>query len=249
MALLRRYLPPKIVYTIEHLFPSKRSHKKRMIDHYKQFIKPGDLVFDVGANLGERTKVFRAIGATVVAIEPTSYCVNYLKALFVDDPKVIVLPVALGEKEGTGEININEKLPVLSTMSNKWINNSRFSENNLWNKKETITITTLDSLISKYGTPVFCKIDVEGFEYEVISGLSSSIPFISFEFMYEFIEDTMKILDKINDLYPGEFNFNVGEEMDLFQKTWSNKQSLLSSLRNENNPTLWGDIYVRELLR
>lgn len=247
MAILRKYLSPPLVYTIEHLFPSKRSHRERMIEHYKQFIKPGDLVFDVGANLGERTKVFRAIGAKVVAVEPTNYCVAYLRALFANDPDVTILPVALGQKEGTGEININEKLPVLSTMSNKWINNSRFSNSNTWDKKETITIATLDSLIQKYGRPSFCKIDVEGFEYEVISGLSSSIPLISFEFMYEFIEDTKKIVDRINSLYAAEYNFNIGEEMDLFQPQWSDAQTLFASLKERNDPILWGDVYVREL--
>lgn len=247
MALLRKYLSPPVVYTIEHLLPSKRAHKKRMIEHYKQFIKSGDLVFDIGANLGERTKVFRAIGAKVIAVEPTNYCVHYLRALFDKDPDVTVLPVALGQKDGVGEININEKLPVLSTMSNKWINNSRFSNTNTWDKKETISITTLDSLIEKYGRPTFCKIDVEGFEYEVISGLSSSIPILSFEFMYEFIDDTKKIVDRIKTLYNAEYNFNIGEEMDLFQKHWSEPNILFKSLQDRNDVTLWGDIYVREV--
>ena len=246
MAFMRKYLHPKIVYGIEHLFPAKRAHRERMIAHYKQFINVGDLVFDVGANLGERTKVFRALGARVIAVEPTSYCVKYLQSLFDEDEDVIILPFALGKVDGVGEINVNEKLPVLSTMSNKWIENSRFAANNQWDKKETIKITTLDALIKKYGKPVFCKIDVEGFEYEVISGLSASIPMLSFEFMFEFLDDSMKIIDKLCETYPSEFNFNIGEEMDLFCGEWLEKDSLLGALNKQNNPTLWGDIYVKE---
>src|SRR5689334_4646326 len=41
---------------------------------YRQFVGPGDLVFDVGANVGHVTKVFLRAGARVVAIEPQSIC-------------------------------------------------------------------------------------------------------------------------------------------------------------------------------
>jgi len=245
MALLRKYLSPKLAYEAEHLFPSKRAHRARMIEHYRQFIKSGDLVFDVGANLGERSKVFRALGAKVIAIEPTSYCSNYLKDLFKGDSNVVVVPKALGEKEGTGEINVNEKLPVLSTMSSKWATESRFSKDYQWERKETISITTLDVIIKQYGIPKFCKIDVEGFEKQVLSGLSTPIPMISFEFLFEFLDDSKECIDKILSLSNAQFNFNIGEEMDFALQSWSIKQQLLEAIINRNDPKLWGDIYAK----
>lgn len=43
---------------------------------YEQFIRPNDICFDIGANMGNRTEVFLKLGAKVIAVEPQSECVN-----------------------------------------------------------------------------------------------------------------------------------------------------------------------------
>jgi FkbM family methyltransferase len=248
MGLLRKTLSPKHAYAAEHLFPSKRRHRQRMIQHYSEFINNGDLVFDVGANLGERTMVFRALGAKVIAIEPTQYCSQYLKQLFKNDPNVTVVPQALGAEPGTGEININENLPVLSTMSGKWSTESRFSKDYTWEKKEIISITTLDYLIKEHGIPKFCKIDVEGFEYQVLRGLSTPIPVISFEFLFEFLNDAKLCMEKITSLSTVQYNYNIGEEMGFTLPLWTSGNIVIESIREQNNAKLWGDIYAKAIL-
>src|SRR3954471_20046 len=57
------------------LFPAR-------IAFYRQFIKPGNLVFDVGANVGNRVEVFLKCGAKVIAVEPQPNCVDILKGKF-----------------------------------------------------------------------------------------------------------------------------------------------------------------------
>lgn len=52
--------------------------RRRALVHYRQFVKSGDLVFDVGANVGNRTAVFLRLGARVVAVEPHASCVAEL---------------------------------------------------------------------------------------------------------------------------------------------------------------------------
>ena len=42
-------------------------------------------------------------------------------------------------------------------------------------------VTTLQNLMEEFGQPYFIKIDAEGFEQEILSGLSSTIPCLSFE--------------------------------------------------------------------
>lgn len=49
------------------------------LEFYSQFIHPGDLVFDVGANVGNRTKIFLRLGARVVAFEPQASCARVLQ--------------------------------------------------------------------------------------------------------------------------------------------------------------------------
>jgi hypothetical protein len=49
-----------------------------------------------------------------------------------------------------------------------------------WDNVISVPLVTLDELIARYGEPQFCKIDVEGFEHEVLSGLSQPLPALSF---------------------------------------------------------------------
>ena len=44
-----------------------------------QFVKPGDLVFDIGAHLGNRTRAFVALGCRVVAVEPQPHVARMLR--------------------------------------------------------------------------------------------------------------------------------------------------------------------------
>jgi protein-L-isoaspartate O-methyltransferase len=48
----------------------QRSRAAAMDALYRQFVKPGDLVFDIGAHVGDRVAAFRRLGARVVAVEP-----------------------------------------------------------------------------------------------------------------------------------------------------------------------------------
>jgi hypothetical protein len=45
-----------------------------------------------------------------------------------------------------------------------------------------VPVTTLDIAIEQFGVPAFCKIDVEGFEVEVLKGLSHAITNLSLEY-------------------------------------------------------------------
>ena len=151
---------------------------------YSQFIKPGDLCFDIGAYRGGRTEVFLKFGARVVAVEPQEKCIKYLQKKFGKEPRFTLIGKGISDKEGELTLSICEEADGISTFSDKW-KIGRFS-NYKWNKKKIVSCTTLDNLIKEFGLPVFCKIDVEGFEFQVLNGLSHPIPNISFEFTKEF---------------------------------------------------------------
>lgn len=213
---------------------------------YKTFVNKGDLVFDVGANVGNRTSVFLDLGAKVVAIEPQSHCAEMLKHKFGRDPRLTIIQKALGQNEGIGVIHTCGA-ETISSMSDEWINavksSGRFSDYN-WQNEEDVQITTLDVLISRFGTPSFCKIDVEGFESKVLRGLSTPIRTISFEFTPENIDNTIDSLMKIETLGKYAYNWSLEESLQLELDDWTTSEKMIQIL-SKIDPPLWGDVYAR----
>src|SRR3954462_11997098 len=93
---------------------------------YAQFVQPGDLVFDIGANLGNRTDTFVALGARVVAVEPQAELAAQLRARYADNPDVTVLDGALSDSAGEAEMMISDA-PTLSTLETSWVENMQAS--------------------------------------------------------------------------------------------------------------------------
>src|SRR5438477_11852892 len=80
---------------------------------YGQFVKPGDLVFDVGSHVGDRVAAFRRLGARVVACEPQPALVTTLRLIYGRDRKVTIEPVAVGAKAGEIKLQINVANPTV----------------------------------------------------------------------------------------------------------------------------------------
>ncbi len=234
----------KAIYeTFAFLLPKNEVLSREILNFYSQFIKKGDLCFDVGAHKGNRTAIFLRLGAKVVAVEPQESCVKYLKAKFGEKPNFVLVEKGLAEKEGEFIMSICEEANDISTFSEKW-KTGRFSDYK-WNKKQLVPVTTLDSLIKEFGLPVFCKIDVEGFEYQVLRGLSQPIKYISCEFAKEFFSDTKKCVDHLVSLGYGNFNYSLGESMNLSTQSWLKAEELFKQLNLESDKLMWGDIYAK----
>ena len=73
-------------------------------------------------------------------------------------------------------------------------------------------MTTLDALVARYGRPVFCKIDIEGYEAEALAGLSQPLPVISFEFIPAARQDALRCLLRLQQLGHYQFNWSLGEQ-------------------------------------
>lgn len=218
----------------------------KYIDFYHQFIDKGDLCFDIGANRGHRTEVFLRLGGRVVAVEPQKSCASYLKVKY--NRKIVLEEIALGSRVESSIMYICEDT-TLSTLSKEWTQKAskRFRTLN-WNKKQEIQVSTLDSLIEKYGTPKFCKIDVEGYELEVLKGLSSSIPFISFEYMTpDNDEITLACIDYLYSINNNlMLNYSSGDSMILDLKYWKEYDKFIEILKSDAFlKSGWGDIYIQ----
>src|SRR5262245_42371448 len=76
------------------------------VELLSQFVRKDSLVFDIGANVGHLTRVFRHLGATVVSLEPQERIFRILQKVYRDDPRVKPINKAMGAKEGEGEITL-----------------------------------------------------------------------------------------------------------------------------------------------
>ena len=177
-------------------------------------------------------------------VEPLPKCVEQLKIKFKKKDNVEIVQKAVGRTIGNMTLEVNTNMPTTSTMAKHW-KNGRFS-NEKWDQKIIVETTTLDELIKIYGLPSYIKIDVEGFELDVLIGLSQKAGIISFEFTSEFLDQTINCLDHLKKIGYHEYNFSIGERRKFYSQ-WSNTKDLIQKLRNEilNDELLWGDIYCK----
>lgn len=139
-------------------------------------------------------------------------------------------------------------LPTLSTLSDEWIRTTRehgrFAKH-YWDSEVSVQVTTMDKLVEKYGTPLFAKIDVEGYEYEVIKGLNKPIKYISLEFAYEYLESIFLSLEHLAGLGQIQVNYAKGKAPQFASKTWlSVEEPKEEMMLLEKKLSSWGDVYV-----
>src|SRR5215475_11533765 len=103
------------------IYHGRGARVRAMDTLYSQFIAPGDLVFDVGAHVGDRVAAFRRLGARVVAVEPQPALHRTLGLLFGRDRNVMLVRAAVGRHSVTAEMRINLDNPTLSTLSDDFI--------------------------------------------------------------------------------------------------------------------------------
>lgn len=216
---------------------------------YSQFVSPGDLVFDIGANVGDRAAVFVSLGARVVAVEPSEDCASKLSRRFRDKQRVCVLPAGLAAEEGVQDLYVSSLHP-LSSMSPEFMEATRRSGRFAsveWPDVRPVPVTTLDRLIEQHGKPAFCKIDVEGYEGEVLRGLTTPVPSLSVEFICERLQATEEAVSHLEQLGSFEFNYSLRESMELANPEWTTGVGVLQALRATclRAGLAWGDVYAR----
>jgi FkbM family methyltransferase len=216
----------------------------------KTLIKDDSLVFDVGCNMGEKANNFLQLNARVVGFEPQPKCVKELLKRFENNNKIVIEPIGLDSIKGISFI-YEASHNTISSMSLDFINTvkkERFNGYN-WGEKIEINVDTLDNMISKHGKPTYIKIDVEGYELNVLKGLTIPIDIISIEFTPELCQtsiDCVNYMEKIN----GDCIYNYGyrEDLDFKFDKWLTKEELLTYITSITDFKFeFGDIYIKKL--
>ena len=214
---------------------------------YSQFVQPGDLVFDVGAHVGDRVASFCRLGARVVAIEPQPAFARLLKLLYSRRKNVAIEAAAIGRQSGTTCMLINADNPTVSTASEEFVRAAQGApgwEGQNWANSLNVPMTTLDLLIERHGSPRFIKIDVEGLEEEVLQGLSHPIKALSFEFTTIQRQVALACIDRCVTLGFSRFNVALGESQTFVHADWLDGTAIRQWLLDVSHDANSGDVYA-----
>lgn len=208
------------------------------------------LYFDIGANIGDYTNSLMEKNEydKIICVEANPNIIQKLKNRFFENNKIEIINKAVSSEKGFVDFYVCESCDVVSTCDIEWINQSRFSDNKTWSKFEIETIS-IDDLVNKYGIPEHIKIDVEGYELNVIKGMTKNYGSqIKFEWAEEKLNDIFEIIDYLSLIGYSKFSYILQDKYDEEPFEYFSKKEFEEKFKNMCVPSrqdLWGMIFVK----
>jgi FkbM family methyltransferase len=229
------------------IYHGNRKRSAAMVEFYRRFAQPGDLVFDIGAHVGDHVATFRRLGARVVTVEPQPALARILKLFYGRDRNVVIEQTAVGRAPGTTTLMINIDNPTISTASDDFIraaHGARGWEGEAWTTSIMVPVTTIDALIARHGLPSFIKIDVEGFEAEALAGLTQPVAALSFEFTTIQRDVAHAAIARCGGLGLDRFNAALKDIKAFVHADWIEQNDIARWLAGLPDCANSGDIYA-----
>jgi FkbM family methyltransferase len=205
------------------------------------FVEPGYLVFDVGANRGVYAEVLISLGCRVVAVEPNPALLPLIRRRA---PAATVVHAAVGAQDGETSLKVGDQPDedLHSTLSDRYAADLEKTLGYTLTRKIMVPMVSLASLTAKYGEPEFVKIDVEGWEAEVLRGLAEPPRALSFEFHGSMLDELSKCLVLLPSYV---FRISIGNDF-RWSTEWMDASSTLAAARHfaEGHPELFADVYA-----
>jgi FkbM family methyltransferase len=225
--------------------PHERREFRGDVELYRSLLPPGALCFDVGANLGDKSEAMLRSGARVVAFEPNPLVVPELRARCGADKDWNLVEAALGSGPRIAILHA-QKIHSQSSLAQGWENGKVIA-------RFPVPVVTLDAAIEGFGLPDYCKIDVEGWELEVLTGLTQPVPLISFEFHLDDngVRNARSCLERLAKFGPSRLNITPAESSTFHFKEWLPLEGFLERFPGNVISTLpgnpYGDMFVKSV--
>jgi FkbM family methyltransferase len=223
---------------------TERHQFETSIDLYQRMLPEGALCFDVGANIGEKSEALLEAGGRVVAFEPNPRVLPELRARCSRFDSWEEVAAAVGSTPGIARL-YDRSWPGLSGLHEDWGGGPPTAV-------RFVPVVTLDAAIEIFGVPFYCKIDVEGWEREVLEGLSQAVPLLSFEFHLSEreVEKVLACVARLEFLGSGHFNLTPGDGSEFYFRDWLPLEDFASffpgDLKESLGESPYGDIWVRQ---
>jgi FkbM family methyltransferase len=212
------------------------------IRFYRSLLPSGALCFDVGANIGEKSEALLKAGARVVAFEPNPLVLPELRARCSYQKNWTIVAAALGSGAAISTLYACQAHSG-SSLDRDWPGKVIGTYN--------VPVVTLDAAIQMFGKPFYCKIDVEGWELEVLKGLTQPLPLLSFEFNLssKHLAKTLACLERLMDFGPSHVNLTPAEDSTFYLQEWVLLEQFIKwfpgDLKRSLPGALYGDIFIK----
>ena len=202
------------------------------------------LFFDIGCCNGKWIDANYQEDIMFIGIEP--HKVQYAECVerFADKKNVKMVNLLVANRVGEFDFYPFDQI---STVSNDWMTKSRHRHTE-YPPPYKVQSTTLDLIIAQFGIPDYIKIDVEGFEYEVLKGLTQKVGMIAFEFVEEIDTMVWDCMKYLHDLGYNEFDWTHWDQYNYRPEKWKSYQEQVDEFKGifrVGREQCWGMIYAK----
>ena len=205
------------------------------------------ILYDIGANKGLYTDTLIDKYDKCILVEANPVLCEYLQGKYSNNTKIKIVNVIVSKDENVQFYVSNAD--TLSTADISWITDSRFTKDYSWKAIDGVSTMSLDSIIRQEGTPSFIKIDVEGYELNVVKSLTQKYSGLCFEWAEEKKEEIIQTIEYLSEIGYSQFAIQNKDDYNYSvpNEDWTTKEKIIlycNSFFDTKRRSEWGMIWA-----